>query len=79
MREYTKEFYKLNLRVGYIEDTSEKTTRYINGLRMDIQDEMSMLSPSIMEEVYQYALKAEEKISKKQTFGRGKRIAKGRG
>ena len=72
VREYTEEFYKVNLRVGYIEDTSEKTTRYINGLRMDIQEEMSMLSPSVMEEAYQYALKTEEKISKKQTFGREK-------
>ena len=79
MREYTEEFYKVNLRAGYIEDTSEKTTRYINGLRMDIQEEMSMLSPSVMEEAYQYALKAEEKISRKKAFGRGKGIAKGRG
>ena len=79
MREYTEEFYKLNLRASYIEDTSEKKTRYINGLRMDIQEEMSMLSPSVMEEAYQYALKAEEKISGKQTFGRGRGIAKGRG
>ena len=79
VREYTEEFYKVNLRAGYIEDTSEKTTRYINGLRMDIQEEMSMLSPSVMEEAYQYALKAEEKISKKQVFGRGKGVAKGRG
>ena len=46
---------------------------------MDIQEDMSMLSPSVMEESYQYALKAEEKISRKQTFGRGKGIAKGRG
>ena len=79
VREYTKEFYKVNLRTGYIEDTSEKTARYINGLRMDIQEEMSMLSPSVMEEAYQYALKVEEKISRKQTFGRGKGVAKGRG
>ena len=79
MREYTKEFYKVNLRAGYIEDTSEKTTGYINGLIMDIQEEMSMLSPSVMEEAYRYALKEEEKINRKQTFGRGKGIAKGRG
>ena len=79
MREYTEEFYKVNLREGYIEDSSEKATRYINGLRMDIQEEMSMLSPSVMEEAYQYALKAKEKISRKQTFGRGKGMDKGRG
>ena len=67
------------MRAGYIEDTSEKTSRYINGLRMDIQEEMSMLSPSVMEEAYQYALKAEEKIRRQQAFGRGKGIAKERG
>ena len=38
MREYTKEFYQVNLRAGHVEDTLEKTTRYINGLRLDIQD-----------------------------------------
>ena len=79
VREYTEEFYKVKLRVGCIEGTSKKTTRYINGLRMDIQEEMSMLSPSAMEEAYQYALRAEEKISRKQTFGRGKGAAKGGG
>lgn len=79
MREYTEEFYKVNLRASYIEDTFEKTARYINGLRMDIQEEMSMLSPSVMEEAYQYALKAKEKIRRKQNFGRGKGISKGRG
>ena len=79
VREYTEKFYKVNLRGGYIEDTSKKTTRYINGLRMDIQEEMSMLSPSTMEEAYLYALRVEEKINRKQAFGRGKGVAKGRG
>ena len=79
VREYTEEFYKENLRAGYIEDTYEKTARYINGLIMDIQEEMSMLSPSAMEEDYHYALRAKEKIIWKQTFGRGKGAAKGGG
>ena len=79
MREYTEELYKVNMRACYIEDTSEKTARYINGLRMDIQEEMSMLSPSVMEEAYQYGMREEEKISRKKTFGRGKGVAKGRG
>jgi hypothetical protein len=52
VREYTEEFYKVNLRAGYVEDSSEKTVRYINGLRMEIQDEISMLSPRTMEEAY---------------------------
>ena len=36
VREYTKEFYQVNLRASHVEDTPEKTTRYINGLRLDI-------------------------------------------
>ena len=79
VREYIEEFYKVNLRASYIEDTFEKTTKYINGLRIDIQEEMSMLSPNAMEEAYQYTLKAEEKISIKQIFGRGRGVAKSRG
>lgn len=37
-----------------------------------------MLSPSVMEEAYQYALRAEEKIRRKQAFGRGEGVSKGR-
>ena len=40
--------------------------RYINGLRMEIQDEMSMLSPRTVEEAYQMALKDEGKLLRKQ-------------
>ena len=43
MKEYTEEFYKINLREGYIEDTIEKVSRYLNGLRFDIQDELSLV------------------------------------
>ena len=52
VREYTKYFYKVNLRVGYVEELAEKTARYINGLGMDIQDEIRMISPRTMEEAY---------------------------
>ena len=55
VREYTEEFYMGKLRSSYNEYTSEKTSRYINGLRTNIHDEISMLSPSTMEGDYQYA------------------------
>ena len=58
MREYIEEFYKVNLRDGYAEDSAEKAARYVNGLRMDIQEEISMISPRTMEEEYQCALRA---------------------
>ena len=38
VREYTQGFYKVNLRAGYVEDTPKNTTRYINSLRLNIQD-----------------------------------------
>ena len=36
VREYIEEFYKLNLRAGYAEESAENDARYVNGLRMDI-------------------------------------------
>ena len=45
VKEYTEEFYRVNLRAGYTDDTPEKTTRYVNGLRLEILDEISILSP----------------------------------
>ena len=62
MREYTEEFYKINMRAGYIEDTTEKVARYLNGLRYDIQEELSLVNPTGIDEAYQYALRAEERI-----------------
>ena len=41
VREFTKEFYKVNIRSGHIEDTPEKVSKYVNRLRFDIQDEQS--------------------------------------
>lgn len=43
----------------------EKVARYINGLGFNIQNEMSMLKISIVEEAYQYALKVEDKVKRR--------------
>jgi hypothetical protein len=64
VKEYTEEFYKLNIRVGHRENDDEKVARYMNGLRYDIQDEMSMVTIRTVEDAYQMALKAEEKLSR---------------
>eukprot|EP00253_Pinus_taeda_P024797 PITA_24797 len=79
VREFTEEFYKLNLRVGYVEDTSEKTARFVNGLRGEILDEIDILSPQTLDEAYQFALKAEEKINRKQNTKRGGGSGRGKG
>eukprot|EP00253_Pinus_taeda_P013925 PITA_13925 len=72
VKEYTEEFYRVNLRAGYTNKTPEKTARYVNGLRMEILDEISILSPRNIEEAFQSAVKAEEKINRKQNNKRGK-------
>ena len=79
VREYTEEFYKVNLRAGYVEESTEKAARYVNGLRMDIQEDTSMISLRTMEEAYKCALRAEEKIMRKQSFNRGHGSARARG
>jgi len=79
VKEYTEEFYRVNLRAGYTDDTPEKTTRYVNGLRMEILDEISILSPRNIEEAFQSAVKVEEKINRKQNNRRGRGNGIGRG
>ena len=63
VKEYTEEFYNINIRAGHRESNDEKVSRYMNGLQYDIQDEMSMITIQIVEDAYQMALKAEEKLS----------------
>jgi hypothetical protein len=67
VKEYTEEFYRLNIRAGHWESDDEKVSRYINGLRYDIQDEKSMVTIRMVEDAYQMALKDEEKLSRKQS------------
>jgi hypothetical protein len=59
LKEYTEEFYKLNIRTGQREKDEEKVVRYINGLRYEIQDEINMMSVRTMEDAYQFSLKVE--------------------
>lgn len=56
----------MSIRVGHAEDDMEKVARYINGLRYDIQDEISLLSLKTIEDAYQVGLKEEEKLLRKQ-------------
>ena len=64
-REFTEEFYKVNIRSSHIEDTPKRVSRYVNRLRFDIQDELSLMSLIYMEEDYQVALKVEDKFMRK--------------
>jgi len=79
VKEYIKEFCKLNIRVGHVEEDAKNISIYINGLRFDIQYEINILSPKSVEEAYQYYLKAEEKLSRKQNLRGSGRSNRGRG
>ena len=59
VKEYTKEFYRMNIRIGQREEDDEKVAKYINGLRYEIQDEISMITMRTVEYDYQIALKEE--------------------
>ena len=73
MKKYTEEFYRLKIRVVHHENDDEKVARYMNGLRYDIQDEMSMVTIINVEDAYQISLKEEEKLARKQgQRGRGR-------
>lgn len=56
----------MNIRVGRVEDDAKKVSRYINVLRYNIQGELCMLQVHTVEEAYQYALKVEENLNKRQ-------------
>ena len=82
VKEYTEEFYRLDIRSVHMDDDVEKISRYINGLRFGIQDEISFFKLESVEEVYQYALKVEEILKKKheqRQRGRVGRFQRGKG
>lgn len=55
------------------EDEKEMVSRYLNGLRYNIQDELSLATPRMVEECYKLAVKFEEKIKRRQEQqGRGR-------
>ena len=63
----------------------KKVVKYLNGLRYDIQGELSLVNPTGIDEAYKYALREEERIQRRQstkgifgTRGRGGQLS-GRG
>ncbi|XP_057835307.2 uncharacterized protein LOC131045734 [Cryptomeria japonica] len=69
---YTEEFLKLCMKTNVVEDEEEKLARYMNGLKMSIQEELSLHCPTTVSKCYQMALKVEEKWKRKQETNKGK-------
>jgi hypothetical protein len=63
VKEYIEEFYILNIKAREREREKERererVSRYINGLRYDIQNKINMAAFITVEDVYQIALKTE--------------------
>lgn len=79
---FTEEFLKLQIRTGLQKDDEHAAARYVNGLRYQLQDELALLKVNSVDEAYQLALKAEEKLNRrgKAAFQRGSSsLNKGRG
>lgn len=63
---YTEEFQKLTMKSKLVEPECVKIARYIQGLRMNIQDEMSLCSPKTVPKCFQISLKVEKNLKRKQ-------------
>ena len=50
MKEYSKEFYKLDIRSRHVDDEVNKMARYLNGLRTTIQDENNFVKLDSVED-----------------------------
>lgn len=78
MNAYMEEFHKLSLKSKRQEEESEKVARHLNDLRMNIQDEINILAPEIVNKCFQLVLRVEEKlkrISEKGNRGKGGRFS----
>ncbi|KAK2966379.1 hypothetical protein RJ640_021523 [Escallonia rubra] len=64
VKEYTQEFHKLSLRSNLAETESQKVGRYVNGLRLAIQDQVSLQRPYKVSDAYQLALKVEIQLTR---------------
>lgn len=62
----TKEFHKLCLKSKTMESKSVKVVRYLNGLRMSIQEECNLLGPNKVRKFYKLSLKVEDNIKRRQ-------------
>jgi hypothetical protein len=52
MKEYLEDFYRLCKRPGKIEGCVERVSRYINGVRYDIHDDISLINIMTVEDAY---------------------------
>lgn len=65
IQSYTNQFMRLQIRTDLPESKEQATTRYVNGLSFQLQDELALVKLPMVDEAYEYALKVEEKLNQK--------------
>ena len=78
IQKHTKEFYRVLIRTSHAKANKEKVVCYINGLRLSIHEELSLVWIMSIKEAYQFALKVEEKLNKKYDKKNSQRVCDGR-
>ena len=71
VKEYTQEFHWLSLRSNLAETESQRVSRYVNGLRLSIQDQVCLQRPYKVSDAYQLALKVETQLARSSSRGWG--------
>lgn len=61
---YTVEFHRLLSRNNLHETESQQVTRYISGLRLEIQDRISLVPVYTLDDAYNLAIRAESQLAK---------------
>ncbi|GFY81574.1 hypothetical protein Acr_01g0013830 [Actinidia rufa] len=64
VKEYTQEFHRLSLRSNLVETENQRVSRYVNGLRLSIQDQVCLQRPYKVSDAYQLALKVETQLAR---------------
>ena len=71
VKEYTQEFHRLSLRSNLAKTESQRVSRYVNGLRLSIQDQVCLQRPYKVSDAYQLALKVETQLARSSSRGWG--------
>ena len=69
---YTDEFQALVMRIQEVESESIKLARYLQGLKLSIQDELSFTTITTIQKCLQLALKVEENFKRSEQSNRGR-------
>ena len=68
---YTEEFHNLVMKSGIVEPENLKLARYLQGLKLSIQDELSLTTITTIQKCFMLASKVEERFKRSEQGGRG--------